>query len=232
MVDPIEVLIDVKTSLPDPKYTAKINGRNYKNRHQMTVKKLPSEKPGYTIYSYKCTKSCHFNLPNVTDVASVKSRNWVQPGTYKKEKIVDGWKVRVVSRPTSPHSVNADAIRPGGYNKSLAKAHPHFYIKMHWVRGRFISHSHSNANIKNGKLVVLDPIHGFARWNFYGFKKFLSAEIVDTRENKVKKLLGKVSTKIQTIKKSAKTLKEKNERLFETYEMLKSYLKKINYPGL
>ena len=102
MVDPIEVLIDAKTSVPDPKYVYKLVGRNYLNRHKMIVTKLPSEKPGYTIYSYKCTMNCQFKLPNVTDVASVKSRNFLEPGTYKKEKIVDGWKVRVVSRPSSP----------------------------------------------------------------------------------------------------------------------------------
>ena len=50
---------------------------------------------------------------------------------------------------------------------------------MHWVRGSFISHSHTNGNKKNGKLVVTTPVHGYARWSFYGFKKFLSAEIVD-----------------------------------------------------
>ena len=168
------------------------------------------EKPGYTQYSYKCTYDCQLLIPNVTDVASVKSKPWVQPGTYKKQKIVDGWTVKVVYRPTKPSNVFVDAKRPGGYRRDLKNVPPKFYVKLHWKLGGSISVSHRNAPAgTDGKCVVRDPRHDFARWNYAGIKKFYGADIVDTSKPNVKEFMGKVTSKMDSINKSAKTEKEK-----------------------
>ena len=50
-IDPIEVLLDVKTSVSDPKYVIDWSKLN-------TLTKLPSEKPGHTLFSLKCPYNC------------------------------------------------------------------------------------------------------------------------------------------------------------------------------
>ena len=71
-IDPIEVLIDVKTSVKDPQYKT-----DWASKPMVDFTKLTSEKPGHTLWSLKCVYNCQVKLPNVTELVSVKTKNWV-----------------------------------------------------------------------------------------------------------------------------------------------------------